>query len=293
MSSNGYAQFLLELGHTVRQDAGLWWFNAHPHIYMPFPFDTLVNPKSIDKAAILGRDGWAARFPTTPELGRPSYRIACDNQNYDLSSLRSKTRNQTRRGLENCECRRIGWEELIAHGVKLNIDTLVRQGRTVDSDIQTYWKTYFSAAAQAEGAEAWGAFHEGELAAYLIAFIMNEKSHVLIVRSNSEKLKFYPNNAMLFSYLYNALTERGLTEVSIGLESIQTGMDGLDKFKEGMGFRKIPMGQRIILKSMLKLLTYGPLPPLLTKVIRRTTNDEKAAKFSGLVSWYKTQPKLL
>jgi len=292
MSTEGYAEFLVQMGHQVRRNAGVWWFDVHRHIYMSFPFDQPVDPGHVDRGLVLGRDGWAARFPTAPGLGKPSYRIACRDHGYDLQSLRSKTRNQTRRGLENCTCRFLGWDELETQGIALNIGTLRRQGRVVGPDVETYWKRYFAAAAKAEGAEAWGAFHDGALAAYLIAFVMENTSHVLIVRSDPEKLRFYPNNALLFTYLSESLVRRGLQEVSIGLESIQSGMEGLDRFKQGMGFVKVPIGQRVILKPAARLLTLSPISGLATGLARRLSGAEKADKLSGLLEWYKQQPRL-
>ena len=292
MSAEGYAGFLKDMGHIVRQDGDIWWFNAHPHIYMSFPFDRPVDPYQIDRSLVLGRDGWAARFPTEPDLGKPSYRIACTDQDYGMSTLLQRPRNQTRRGLEACECRPLAWEDLAEKGMSLNIGTLKRQGRRIDSDIESFWHRYYQAAAKAEGAETWGAFQDGELAAYLISFVMENTAHILIVRSDPDKLKFYPNNALIYSYLSHSLKERGLGEVSFGLESIQAGMGNLERFKRGMGFAQIPIGQRIILKPGMKLIANRPVSRLVTGAVSRFSSPEKAEKLAGLIDWYQQQPSL-
>ncbi len=290
MSSEGYAGFVAAMGHRVRQSGGVYWFNAHPHIYMSFPFDCEVDPASVDWGVVLGDDGWAARFPCQMAVGRPSYRIVADQSGYGMSNLSGKARNQTRRGLENCEVRLVSFEELAVVGMTLNRETLVRQNRKPGADFEAYWKNYYSQAARADGAEAWGAFVAGELAAYLIAFRMEGVAHVLIVRSSSRFLKQYPNNALMYGYLEHALNRAGLKEVSIGLESIQEGMDTLDHFKIGMGFHKKPVGQRIVLRPALRKLMSGPGVKAARLILRDGWGSEKLGKLAGLVRWYAEQP---
>lgn len=279
------------MGHQVRQAGGAYWFNAHPHIYMSFPFDREINPSGVDWQAVLGQDGWAARFPCDLAIGRPSYRIVADQPGYGMGSLSGKARNQTRRGLEQCEVRPVLFDELSQHGLVLNRETLLRQNRRAGSDFDRYWTRYYANAARSEGAEAWGAFISGELAAYLIAFRMNEVAHVLIVRSSSRFLKQYPNNALIFGYLDHALNKDGLREVSIGLESIQEGMDTLDHFKVGMGFRKRPTGQRIVLRPVLGKMLSGAGLKTARWLLRDGWNNERIAKLAGLVRWYEEQPE--
>lgn len=291
MSCEGYAHFLTAMGHCVRQSGGVYWFDAHPHIYMSFPFDREVDPVEVDWHAVLGNDGWAARFPCATSIGRPSYRIIADQDNYGLKSLSGKARNQTRRGLEQCEVRPVRFEELRTKGIPLNRETLHRQGRKISADFEDYWRRYYENAALADGAEAWGAFVKGELAAYLIAFRMEEVAHVLILRSSSRFLKQYPNNALIFSYLVHALNHSGLREVSFGLESIQEGMDTLDHFKLGMGFRKQSIGQRIVLRPALGNILQGQILKIARGMLREGWGNEKLGKLAGLVRWYSEQPR--
>lgn len=290
MSVEGYAKFLTGMGHKVRKHGGVYWFNAHPHIYMSFPFDHLLSPDAIDLKVILESDGWAARFPCDLAEGRASYRIIADQPDYDLMSLSGKARNQTRRGLENCEVRPVDFQELLTHGMPLNRETLERQGRSIPATFESHWKQYYKHAALSDGAQAWGVFVENNLAAYLIAFVMDDVAHILIMRSSRSYLKQYPNNALLYSYLNHMLKDGKVKEVSIGLESIQTGMDSLDHFKEGMGFRKEPVGQRVALRPVLRMLAKKPVISLGLHMLAHLPDNEKASKLSGLLNWYDEQP---
>lgn len=291
MSTEGYAHFLRSMGHQVRKSGQVYWFDAHPHIYMSFPFQQLVDQDAVDWKKVLQGDGWAARFPCQLNIGRASYRAVVDNPGYDLQSLASKARNQTRRGLESCEVRPLDFQELLADGITLNRETLERQGRKATDDFDLYWKRYYAEAAKAEGGHAWGSFVDGMLASYLIAFVMEDVSHVLIVRSSQAYLKRYPNNALIYEYLRYMLHGGLVREVSIGLESIQEGMDSLDHFKLGMGFRKEPVGQRIVLKPWLSRLIRPPLLGIGQSVLRHMPNNETITKIAGLLRWYNEQPK--
>lgn len=293
MSTEGFVKFLHEMGHTVRREGGAYWYNSSPRIYMSFPFQLEIDPKSLDIRNVIGRDGFAARFPCAPNVGRPSYRLVCDTPDYGLSSLSQKARNQTKRGLERCEVRPVESDKLLTHGIRLNRDTMERQGRKIAKGFDEYWMKYFSAAMKAEGADIWGAFVEGELAAYLVSFRMNRCAHILIVRSDSRHLNVYPNNALLFNYIRQTLGRGDVEQVSIGFESLQQRLESLDHFKSGLGFRKVETGQRIELAWWLKLFLRKPLAARLCGLIHsKAAKDERFAKLSGMLQWYSKQPEL-
>jgi len=293
MSTESYADFLMRMGHTVRKVGDVYWFNVYPHIYMSFPFQRVIDPFAVDWPDVFQEDGWCARFPCSIDIGRPSYRLIVDNPEYNLKCLTSKARNQTRRGLEACEVRQIEFSELTKAGLALNRETLERQGRRVPRDFQRYWHRYYKEASKTEGAHAWGAFVGGELAAYLIAFIMDNVSHILIVRSSRKHLRSYPNNALIFEYIRNMLGRRMVSEISIGLESLQEGLQSLDHFKIGMGFKKKPVGQRIVLRSWLSHIMRQPLLGIARSILSWfPSRDERLAKIIGLLRWYEEQPSL-
>ncbi len=292
MSINGYLFFLKNMGHKVKEVDGGYWFNAHPGIYVSLPFQKMLVPSEVNVKRILRKDGIALRYPCDEKYGRASYRISINDSGYSLASLNGKSRNQTRRGLENCVVKPVEFDLLFEQAVKLNKETLVRQGRRIPSGFDEYWLRYYREAAKAEGAEAWGAFIDGELAAYLIAFRMEAVAHILIVRSAREMLSRYPNNALIFSYVSSAMHSGEVGEVSIGYESIQGGMASLDKFKTGMGFKKIVIGQRVEFSPLIAPIARSPFGRLVKSMSSRLADkNEKVAKLSGLLDWYQTQEK--
>ena len=232
-----HIDFLQRIGHDVRESDGVHWFNCGSRVFSSLPYDQDVDVNSIDLRDILRSDGLVARFGCPIDQGVPSFRIVCDSKDYDFPLLRSRTRTQVRRGLEVCRVERIDFQQLLKLAMPLNADTLIRQGRKVPSTLQSYWTRYYQQAAVTQGAEAWAAFVGTDLAAYLISFMIDDVANLLIVRSSSQHLESYPNNALLFKFLSARLKDPDVRMVSYGYESIQSDLGSLDQFKLGMGFR--------------------------------------------------------
>lgn len=242
----------------------------------------------MDWNALFRQGCLAARCCVPSPWGRPSYRLIIDDPTYGFSHLAAKSRNQTRRGLESCAVRAITFDELATLGISLERDTLVRQGRRIPGTLEGYWRRYFANAAQT-GAIAWGAFRQDALAAYLLAFEMAETVHILIVRSATAYLRFYPNNALLFQFVSEILGTGRAREISIGLESIQSGLESLDHFKEGLGFRKLATRQYVTLAPFLRVTLRGPVLRASAACLGLATQSELARKTAGLLRWYHDQ----
>ena len=289
MSLLGYTRFLSRMGHRVVSVGATTWFDAAPRVFMPLPFDREIEPLSFDWQALFAQGCTAARCLVPPAYGRPSYVLAAEDRDYGLHSLESKARNQTRRGLEACDVRPVQFSELGSHGIALQRDTLKRQGRRIPHDLRAYWSRYFENAAQTEGALAWGAFRGKDLAAYLIAFQVEDTAHVVILRSAVALLRYYPNNALLFAFLRHMLGSGAARRVSIGFEPFQTNLASLDRFKEGLGFRRYPVCQYVRLAPPLPTLLRRPLLAGSIACLRLLSRNETASKVAGLLECYATQ----
>ena len=96
---------------------------------------------------------------------------------------------------------------------------------------------------------------------------------------------------MLFTFLQRALSCQDVTEVCIGLQSLQNKMNSLDMFKRGMGFIEQPIGQRIELRQTLGMTVPRSLAKLAGKAVGRIHN-EYAARLAGALSLYADQPEI-
>jgi hypothetical protein len=287
-----FVRFLERIGHTVREASGLYWCNTQRGVYSSFPYHRDVDATTVDLGRILKRDGLVARFGCPVEQGIESFRLICDHPDYDFPLLRSRTRTQVRRGLEACRIEQVDFSLLQQQAIPLNADTLVRQGRKVPSNLASYWTRYYHEAAQTEGAEAWAAFVGDSLAAYLISFTIEDVANLLIVRSSLQFLDAFPNNALLYRFVYDRMRSGDVKQISYGYESIQAGLGSLDQFKTGMGFRQAPAGQRIELAGWVRPLVNRFTMPMAERVLKRCGEGETIAKLNGILQWYREQPAL-
>ena len=276
----------------MREVGGVHWFNCGSRVFSSLPYDQDVDARSIDLREILKSDGLVVRFGCPVDQGVPSFRIVCDSKDYAFPLLRSRTRTQVRRGLEVCRVERIEFQQLQKLAMPLNADTLIRQGRKVPSDLQNYWTRYYQQAAVTDGAEAWAAFIGTALAAYLISFMIDDVANLLIVRSSSQHLECYPNNALLFQFLSARLMAPDVRMVSYGYESIQSDLGSLDQFKLGMGFRKDPVGQRIEFAPWISPFINRFTDIVTRRILKSLGRGETVAKLEGMLNWYHAQPTL-
>ncbi|GAB5442911.1 MAG: hypothetical protein Fues2KO_32600 [Fuerstiella sp.] len=292
MDAQHHAEFLERIGHTVRECNGVYWFDTFSRAFTTIPYDVQIDPAASPARDVLGSDGLLVRYSCDVADGVPSFQHVVTDKNYGMETLINKARNKTRQGLRKCEAGPVDPLELGDEGVQLHAETLLRQGRRLSDNFESYWKQYFAAASANPCATAWAAWYEGKLASYLISFRAGAREYISIVRSSQELLKHRPNNAMLYTFLEHTMARPEIDEVSIGLQSLQPGGESLDLFKRGMGFQERPIGQRIELRSPLTAALPGPVAALAARTLKLLPGGEKQARLSGALNWYATQPRV-
>ncbi len=289
MIASGFEAFLRSMGHRVFELSGVTWFDSQPRVLTPVSIHRQVDPQAIDWTELFATGAFAVRCATPRPWGRESFRLIIDDPNYDLSSQSGKARNQTRRGLENLAVRAASRTELLTQGPALLRDTLARQRRSVPRDFDRYWSRYFQNALASPSAHCWGAFREGSLAAFLIAFLQEDVAHILILRSATAQLRYYPNNALLYGFSSHMLRNGVCREVSIGFESLQSSLRSLDHFKEGLGFRRVAVNQYVRLAPLFDRILRGKIADMVVGGLDLFPRSERARKMAGLLRWNRDQ----
>ena len=292
MSAGAYASLLENAGHRVARTESAWWYEVHPHWFLSIPFHAEITPSPGEINEVFGHGAWVLRYPCPVALGTPSYRIVCDDPGYDLATLSSTARRATRRGLENCRVRRLPFADLeAAGGLVVSQSTQERQHRTVPQDHDEYWRRHFTAAAAVEAAECWGAFVGDRLAGFLITVTVDDCVYLPVLKSLTEHLGRYPNNALVYTVTQDALGRPDVTEVSWGLESLLSDLPGLDRFKLGMGFRQRPIGQRIEMTRWLATAARGPATWAVRQYAARRPGDQTIDRIATTLRWHAGQPR--
>lgn len=284
MSVESFASFLAAAGHRVVKTESAFWYDATLGFFLSIPSHHRLCPGQAELREVLRHQPcFGVRFPAPVDgPGKLSYQIVCDLEDYGLERLSQNVRSKVRRGLRRCEVRQVPIPQLAVLGRTADTDTLSRQGRTWRFG-GAQWDRYW-AAADRPGMEAWGAFVQGELAAFLLTADLDDCVEFLLARSRSDRLDAYPNNALIFTVAEEMLVKRRMKKVTFGLESLEP-VGPLDQFKFGMGFRQEPIRQRVVFHPILQtLLRSTAFRALLHRFGER--RGEKAVfwrKASGLV----------
>ena len=266
MSPEEIVAFFESRGHRVVKTASCWWYDEYRQrsLYTSFPTHRLIDPPRAEIAELFHRLPSALGVRFIAPAGSRSHQSFnwVRRKPYDLAALSSKSRNQTRRGMERCQLKTLSWDELVALAGEAHRDTMKRHrtngAESLGFDVQL---------SECPAYEAWGAFIDGHLAAYAVTLLVEDWVHILLHRSVTAYLKFYPNNALIFSVVSELLCRPDVTTVSFGLEPLMSH-DSLAHFKSGMGFAREPVYQRVVLAKRAKLL----LNPITSRSIEVLAN---------------------
>jgi hypothetical protein len=278
-SAEDAVRLLRTQGRNVIRTESCWWYNVYGQtkVYYSFPPSVRVNPSrdEIKEVFKLAPKAKAIRF-VSPEdgIGRESF-VWAARRPYGLESLASKARNQVRQGLKNCTVKSIGLEELSLICEEAHSDSMKRMG--LSSDKQVFGQHM----RQSPAYEAWAAFVDDRLAAYLVTFTVDDWAYIQIQRSVTEMLKYRPNNALIFAVIDELLNRPGISTVSYGWEPLYD-LDSLDAFKLAMGSKKERCKQAFVLAPQLDFL----LPPFACSAVetmaRAFGGNQKLKRIAGV-----------
>lgn len=283
-ASNDYSvekavELLRSQGRTVVRSTSGWWYNAYgqKHIYYSFPPNRIVELKKDEAREVFrGCPGAKALRFLAPDLsvGRTSYLWTC-RAPYTLETIKPKARNQVRQGLKNCQVKQLSLGELELQGQKAHSDSMRRF--SIDSG-----KVRFGDAMKASRLyEAWGAYVQDELAAYIVTYQVEDWVFVQIHRSANEFLKYRPNNALIFTVFQQLLARDNVSTVSYGWEPLYD-LDSLDSFKLSMGSVKAPCKQTVVLAPWLRPAVPKFVCKAVEAISRRRSENNKLRWVAGL-----------
>ena len=221
----------------VVKTASGYWYEPHSFCFQNIPYHQAINPNKRELRDLFFKHrAILVRFNSfANENTFPGYIWICEKKNYDFTNLDAKAKNKTRRGLERNLVKEIDFNLLIKEGWTLIKDTAQRQQREADFATPGEWVRYCEAAAGTPDFEAWGAFVQEHLAAFLVGAQIGDYYWILRQVSETVYLKNHPNNALIYIVTKSKLAKPTINKVSYGLDSVEN-TSGLNIFKQGMGF---------------------------------------------------------
>jgi hypothetical protein len=175
----------------------------------------------------------------------------CSDRNYDLASLSQNVRSRVRRGLARCRIEQISFEYLAANGHPLTEETTLRQKGKMPETTSKEWRQFCDNANRVPDFEAWGAFVGDRLATFIVAMLVEDCYYIHLQKSASDLLKFYPNNALLFTVMKTKLACPEVGFISHGPKALAVGK-GLEYYKTSMGFEIQPCTEHVVFNPLIR-----------------------------------------
>jgi hypothetical protein len=285
MTSDQILSFFASRGSNVFKTASCGWYNDYhqTQLYQSFPMHRLIEPTEDEVRNVFAkaRGARAIRFLTsTSAKGHDSF-IWIRKAPYDLDNISANTRSRVRRGLKRFEIRSLPFEQLVKQAWEAHRDTASRHGDSEPSSLGLD-----PVLDKCDAYEAWGAFADNSLAAFVVTMSVESWTEVLVNRSVSAHASSYANNALIFSVVKALLARPNTEVVSYGIEGL-IAADSLDRFKKSMGFVQLPVRQRIVLSPALRPLmnpiTAAPIAAL-ASLMRNYPRVQRLAGFCRVAS---------
>jgi hypothetical protein len=240
---------------------GLFWYSAGLRLFTPIPCNRHISLSSQDLSSMWSQGALFALFPSADKKPFfPGHFYVVEDNNYGLETIKgAKDRYYIRRALKQCKVENIPFELLLQKGSPLVEDTYGRQGRNCGKSVLEICRNYFRAAASNPLFSAWGAFVSNELAAFKVEFTFRGGVHADTVFSRNDLLKYYPVNALVFVSTQQAMKRAGISYVFYGERPVTGEREGLMRFKESMGYKKVPLKQRLEVNPIVRPAFSRPL----------------------------------
>jgi len=253
MQASELAQFFRAIGNRIIQTESCYWYNPKPLLFKSLPIHRLVEPSPAEIAQVMIKGpAFAIRYPRTPDKSGPRGGMyVCSNRDYDFPALSQNVRSRTRRGLARCRIEQIDFTYLAQHGHALTAETTLRQMGKMPSTTEAEWHLFCENASRSKDFEAWGAFVENRLATFIVGMLVEDCYYIHLQKSASDLLKYYPNNALLFTVMKNKLACPEVACVSHGPKALAVGK-GLAYFKTSMGFEMQPYTDHVVFNPLVK-----------------------------------------
>ncbi len=271
MKGRQLARFYELLGFDVVEACGVFWRRFKGPFYQSFPDQVLLDADPDSVSRMLAKsNGLGARYASTRLPGMPGGLYACRRRDYGLEGLAKRMRRYVKAALERCEIRPLDLDRLLRDGLRLNLDTMKRQGRyNPDFAEAPGWKRFVGAVgACAPEFSATGAFVDGELAAYMVTCTEDGWMHLLYENGRDDLRQHRPSYALDFSLIHAGMQDPAVEGVC-GSPVAVGALGGLHDFKVSLGYDIEPHNVVLALHPAARPAIVNPLSRGLVGALRR------------------------
>ncbi len=285
-TGQGLAEFMEARGRRIVESGSALWHSTDGKMMISLPYHLALDPEPGEMEELLRRTGsLGVRYPSITRQGSPGGLYVCRDKEYSLKTVQSRLRSKVRRGLEQCEVRAVETAELLVQGLRLNRETMSRQGRyEPEFGEPESFARLVNAIEDSESVVAYGSFIDGVLGAYAVTYEEDGWFHILHQMSRIDCLEYYPNHALAFTLTEAALSKPEIVGMSYGLKSL-VNTAGLHDFKLRMGFECLSQNMVCELHPMASgLLTSGLVSAGLRVVRKCFPRDQRLERVQSVIS---------
>ena len=244
--------------------------NRAPHIDSNLENISLLLKQ---EKAFLAR--WVSEFDCKRETD--FWYIICD-KNKDLAEYSVNTRSKIKRGLKNCEVRKVGKQEIIVNAYEVYEKAFLNY----KTHFSCQSKTRFMQEIESLGSdwEFFGVYYKEKLVAYSMCDIKDETCNYSTIKFHPQYLKYYSSYALFYTMNQYYLGNQKLKYVNDGSRNLvhKTNIQGflITKF----GFRKAYCRLHLKYNHILRFIVMFIYP---FKFVFYRFNNKFAVKITALL----------
>lgn len=287
MNAENFAEWLRRQGHFVIKSESSYWYNAGPRVMQAFPYHWLITPSEDEINTLMRKNKlMALRYSTKLDapIGTISYHAVYEEPDYKIEDLDRRSRQNVRKGLNNCVVEPISFERLAEEGWELEKDTLDRQDREGQYGHEE-WRNRCLAAGEIPGFEAWGAIINGELAASLLSFQSGDCCELIFQQSRRKYLNDRANNALTFFVSQTMSRRSDIHSIFYALHSLDAPPE-IDEYKFRMNYKPKPVKQRVAFNPLITPFVTGFSHKVIKWLHDKRPQSRQLAKAEGLFRFY-------
>ncbi|HOL22414.1 MAG TPA: hypothetical protein PLQ41_06135 [bacterium] len=180
-----------------------------------------------------------------------TYEYILDTDDYNLETFSSKTRNQIRKSLKECNFKRPSFNDMIEYAFNINILTLQRHSRNEKFlTNKKLWKNYIVSLYNNPNVIILGAYINEFMVGYIICYKFFDKYTILHPFIDKKYSSSAPMNGLIYKLVNQILENEGAAKISYGLESFKN-IPSLNKFKKSMRFVPVPSTRVYIINPLI------------------------------------------
>jgi len=198
-----------------------------------------------------------AKWTDQWDLATPSewWWTCCDIKDYSLDKVPSKgARRDVILGGKKCIIKCLSPSEIVQDAYKIFYESLKSYG-TDNKNLPT--KSDFQKKIEAEasfhGYEPWGAYVNGQMAAFAQCRVMDDYVSINVAKSDPAYHRYSPNSILFYSITEHYLNKRNLKYITNGSRTLLHPTT-INDFLERLGFRKVYARINIEMNTTAKLI---------------------------------------